>query len=161
MIEADNSRRGYVRRSELTHCPALSLPLMPSYRPRLVGPTHQLFPNGCPVPLQVSRQLVHGHPVNARAPIVGLHSLQRFNQVLSLYYFLHQLPVSSRAFGFSLHHGRYGPFLPVKASFTCPGEPKGQLVLVFLPFPAHEVRVLMTTPIRSGLRRLRDYYALC
>src|ERR1017187_5599490 len=56
---------------------------MPSYRLRLVGPTHQLFPNGCPVPLQVSRQLVHGHPVDARAPIVGLHSLPtagfRFN----------------------------------------------------------------------------------
>ncbi|HYU47595.1 MAG TPA: hypothetical protein VEK84_15640, partial [Terriglobales bacterium] len=55
--------------------------------------------------------------------LIGLHSLQRFPQILPFTDLLHQLWLSSRAFGVTLHHGTcvsHGQFDPFRglSSFT-------------------------------------------
>jgi hypothetical protein len=60
-----------------------------------------------------------------------------------------------------LRRKQFGPCPSTGTGFTRPIGGEGQLPLVVLPLPAHELRILLTTPLRSGLRPLPDYYALC
>jgi hypothetical protein len=94
---------------------------------------------------QALRQFLDGHPVDPRTPLVGPHLEQRFSQILSLTYLLHQGCFLSRAFGCSLHPERFGPFCRAHESFTPAVPQEGLLYWCFLPLVAHEVRFLITT----------------
>ncbi|HTY83810.1 MAG TPA: recombinase family protein [Silvibacterium sp.] len=128
------------RDAQLSH-PSVRLGyLYPLHRMRLVCPTQQLFADGWPVLPQVNSQRIHRHAVDARAALVGLHSLQGLQTVLSLADLFHQLfVVLSRAFDRALRRERFGPFARSLWSFTPPLLAKGQPKLVVLPLAAHRV----------------------
>jgi hypothetical protein len=70
------------RDAQLTH-PAVRLGyLYPPHRLRFVSPCKKLFADGCPVLLQVSRQRLDRHAVDARTSLVGLHSLESLHTVV-------------------------------------------------------------------------------
>src|SRR5262250_2884172 len=111
--------------------------------------------------LQVLRELLDRHPVDSRAPLVGLDSLQCLLAVFQLADFFHQSFGSSQAFSLTLRHRRFGPFLDSLRSLTPTLRRKGQFPLfglVFLPLFAQEARRLLAfsfIPLagdRSGLR---------
>ena len=102
------------------------------------------------------RHVVDGHPIDAGSSLVGPDSFPRHFEILSLAHLLHQdrsvLPgfrASRFAMGGSVPSsvGDRG-FHPDPPS----GRPDAMLVLGFLPLSAHELRVLLATPNRSGLR---------
>src|ERR1700741_3190318 len=100
--------------------------------------------------LQVFRELVDDHPVSSRTPFISLDSLPCLLAVFQLADFLHQSFGSSQAFGLTLRHGRFGPFLGGFRSITLILHRKGQHPLfgpVFLPLSAHESRRLLAFPL--------------
>src|SRR5262249_4327896 len=64
------------RDAKLSHPAVRLLDFRPSYRLRLIGSTQQLFPDGWPMLLQVSRKVVNGHSVRPGVPFVRLDSCQ-------------------------------------------------------------------------------------
>src|SRR5215831_7767201 len=72
------------RDAKLSH-PAVRLgDLHSSDRLRRIGSAQQLFPNGWPVLLQVSRKFVNGHSIHAGASLIRLDSCQCLLAVLPL-----------------------------------------------------------------------------
>ena len=65
---------------------------------------------------QVVREAADGHPIDARATFVGLHSPQCFLQILSLTHLLHQSVGARWAFASIRRLGRFSLFLPARAS---------------------------------------------
>src|SRR5215472_1608767 len=91
--------------------------------------------------LQVLREFLDPHPVDSRAPFIGLDSLQCLLAVFQLADFFHQSFGSSPAFSLTLRHQRFGPSLRGFRSITPTFHWKGQHLLygpVFLPLSAHE-----------------------
>src|SRR6516164_5396286 len=120
--------------------------------------------------LQVLRQFLDRHPVDSRAPFVGLDSLQCLLAVFQLADFFHQSFGSSQAFSLRLCHQRFGPFPSSLRSITPTFHRKGQFPLfglVFLPLSAHESRRLLAfsfIPLagnRSGLRSPFPAWPIC
>jgi hypothetical protein len=68
--------------------------LLPLHRAGLVRSCEQLLPQARPVFRQVLAQLVHGHPVDARAPFVPPCSLQRLLDVATFHHLFHQVVAS-------------------------------------------------------------------
>ncbi len=127
------------RDAQLTH-PAVRLGyLYPSHRLRFVSPCKKLFADGCPVLLQVSRQRLDRHAVDARTSLVGLHSLESLHTVVVRADLLHQLLLHSQTFGHALRRERFGPSARNHWSFTPPLLAEGQPKLGFLPLAAHRV----------------------
>ena len=135
--------------------------LDPPHRLRLVGAVKQLSPDRGPVLLQVGRQLVDGHPVDARRALVAPDLRQR----LPSCHARQSLPsTAQRPPGFrarlspralrSLRRRRFGasPFAPV---------PKVSSSWIFCRMA--RTRSPLYLPFhRSGLRRIAAaYYALC
>ncbi|MBS1116532.1 MAG: hypothetical protein H6Q87_916 [candidate division NC10 bacterium] len=114
--------------------------LDPLHRLRLVGTLEQLRPEGWPVFREVARQLLDGHPVHSRTPLVGLDTSQCCRQVCTLDDLLHHLVGVGRAFGCARRRGRFGPFPCRRRSFTLLSCREGQVDLAFLPPAAHEMR---------------------
>src|SRR5215470_11564995 len=111
--------------------------------------------------LQVLREFLDRHPVDSRAPLIGLDSLPCRLAVFQLADFFHQSFASSQAFRLTLRHQRFGPFPSSLRSIPPTFPRKGQFPLfglVFLPLSAHESRRLLAfsfIPLardRSGLR---------
>ena len=124
------------RDAQLTH-PAVRLGyLYPSHRLRFVSPCKKLFADGCPVLLQVSRQRLDRHAVDARTSLVGLHSLESLHTVVVRADLLHQLLLHSQTFGHALRRERFGPSARNHWSFTPPLLAEGQPKLGFLPLPS-------------------------
>ena len=146
------------RNAELAHSSIWFCDFHPQYRLRLIVPPQQLFPNAWPVLLQMCRQLLDGHAVNASASFIGLNSFQCPLTVSPLADFFHQSFDDCRAFSPAFRLERFGPFGWSLRSFTPTFSIEGQLQLDFLPLVAHELRCLLTAPInllaedRSGLR---------
>jgi hypothetical protein len=116
------------RDAQLSH-PSVRLGyLYPLHRLRPVGSTQQLFADRWPMLLQVAGQLTDAHPVDARAALVGPHSLQSLQTVVPLSDLFHQLlPVTCRAFGHAFRRECFGPFPAKPWSFTPPFVVEGQL----------------------------------
>src|SRR5215469_2077767 len=108
--------------------------------------------------LQVLRKFLHRHPVDSRAPFIGLDSLQCLLAVFPLADFFHQSFGSSQAFSLTLRHQRFGPFPGGLRSITPTFRRKGQVPLfglVLLPLSAHESRRLLAfsfIPLRGTVR---------
>src|SRR5215472_959527 len=120
--------------------------------------------------LQVLREFLDPHPVDSRAPFIGLDSLQCLLAVFQLADFFHQSFGSSPAFSLTLRHQRFGPSLRGFRSITPTFHWKGQHLLygpVFLPLSAHESRPLLAfsfIPLagnRSGLRSPFPAWPIC
>src|SRR5260370_23415335 len=124
----------------------------PPPRFRLVSPTHQLFPDGWPVLLQVILDSDDGHPVNARTTFVGLHPLQCCLQVFSLTYFLHQSIRVSWVFGPIHRPERFSPFPSRLSGFTRQRQREVQLHLDVLLRVVLETHGLLSSPSRSRLQ---------
>src|SRR5262249_23887481 len=125
------------------------------HRLRFVGPVQQLSPDGWPVLLQVVRNSADRHSIDARTTLVGLHLLQRFLQVFSLTYFLHQSVGSSWAFASTCRHRRFSLFPCDTSGFTRQRRREVQLHLDILLLVVFETHGLLTAPSRSGLLRRR------
>ena len=123
----------------------------PLHRSRYVAPFQQLFPNGWPVLPQVPRQFLYPHPIHSGAPSIRSDSLQCLRQILALTHLLHQISILRRAFGCAHRHRHFGPFPGGPWGFTPVPFREGQTHLDVLPLYAHEIRVLLATPNRSGL----------
>ena len=65
---------------------------------------------------------------------------------------LHEPVFEGRAFGVSGRRRRFGPFAARRWGCTPWLRHEGQVLLDFRPRSVHEIRVLLTTPIRSGLQ---------
>src|SRR5215469_8081864 len=96
------------------------------HRLRHVGSAQQLFPNGWPMLLEVSRKIANRHTVHAGTPFVRLDSCQCLLTVLLLADFLHQPFANGRAFRLALRRERFGPFSRGRRSFTPTLLPEGQ-----------------------------------
>src|SRR5208283_587143 len=123
----------------------------------LVGPAQKLLANRRPLLTQVIRKFANGHPVHSRTPLVGHDSCQRFFQIITLTYLLHQLFDRRQTFGFAFRHGRFSPSAGSRRDFIPTLRHEGQQALVFLLLAAHESRVVLVFPFtplrenRSGL----------
>jgi hypothetical protein len=126
--------------------------LDPQHRLRPVGPVKQPAPDVGPVVLQVERQAVHGHPVDARRALVAPDLRQRLPQIVALDNRLHGRPRGRRAFGPEGRRAGFGPFGSRAPGFTLRPCPKGQLQLVLLPLGRHETSRPTRHFRRSGLR---------
>jgi len=79
------------RDAELSYPTAAFRDRMPSHRRRLVRAREQLLAERGPVRLQVLRQLIHRHPIDAGAALVLPHPFQRGLQVRAFARALHQV----------------------------------------------------------------------
>src|SRR5215469_13321140 len=141
------------RNAKLSHSSSIRLgDFHPPHRFRFVSPVQQLFPDGWPVLFQVILDSADGHPVNARATLVGLHLPQRCLQVFSLTYFLHQSIGAGWAFGSMRRPGRFSPFPSRLSGFTRRRRGEVQFELDVLLLVVLETHGLLTAPSRSGLR---------
>ena len=98
---------------------------------------------------KVFRQLIYGHPVDARSSLVGLDLFQCRLAVFTLDDFFHQLFGNGRAFGPTVLPGHFGPFSDILQSFTPIPCHESQLQLVILPLGAHAFRCLLATSFTS------------
>jgi hypothetical protein len=127
----------------------------------------QFFPVLGPLPSQVVRQLLDGHPVDAGAPMIGLDSSKCLLQILPLAHHLHQRLRNGRAFGLALRHRRFGAFSCDDRRAVLARRLEGQPKLFFLPLSGHESRVLLAAPfipLRGPFGPSAGppaYYALC
>src|SRR5262249_6223583 len=124
----------------------------PLDRLRLIGPLEQLVPNGWPVFPKVAHGSLDGHAIDAGTTLVLPNALPRSFEVVTFAHFLHEPFIKCRALGFPFRHGRFGPSSIGSWGFTPVARRGGQMVLDFRPHSAHEIRVLLTTSDRSGLR---------
>jgi hypothetical protein len=147
--------------------------LLPFHRLRLVSAVEQLRSYSLPVPGQVLRQLIHGHPVDAGTALVLPHSLQRRLDVAALDHPFHQMVVSCafvsvrRRWCFAAPLALEGFTLRLQRQLQLPG------LLAHCTFENHGrpalPSVLPFAPGRPGLmawghQRLppaRRYYGLC
>jgi hypothetical protein len=95
---------------------------------------------------QVIRELLDGHPVDARTALVRLHTTQCFLQVLSLTHRLHQRVGDRWAFGLALRHDRFGVLTGRGRRRVFFRRCEDQLELFGQPLSAHESYVLVATP---------------
>lgn len=114
-------------------------------RRRRIGAVQQLVPMLWPVRPQVVRELLDGHPVDARAPLVRLDATQRLLQVVSLTHCLHQRANDCRAFGLALRHHRFG-ISSGGGRLRVLRREEDQPELFGQPLFGHESRVLSATP---------------
>ena len=97
-----------------------------------------------PVRLQIVRQLVDGHAIDARATLVRLDAAKRFLQILSLTHHLHQRGRRRRwAFGLAFRHDRFGTLTSGSRGSFCVRRVEGQLKLFGQPLSVHESYVLI------------------
>src|SRR5262245_42751196 len=99
-----------------------------------------------PVRPQVIRELLDGHPVDARTTFVRLDAPQRFLQIFPLTHCLHQRVGDRWAFGLALRHDRFGVPFGDKRGRSLFGRREDQLKLFGQPLSAHESYVLVATP---------------
>src|SRR5215216_4151987 len=119
----------------------------PPHRFRFVDPVQQLLPNGRPLLLQIGAKLIDGHSVDARATFIASHLPQRFLQVCSLTYLLHDSTRVGWAFGFIRHRERFDVFPSRLPGFTRRRRWEVQSQLEFQPLVALEIHVLLASPL--------------
>src|SRR5204863_4371625 len=140
------------RHAELSD-PAIRLGYFdPLDRLRLIGSGEQLRPNGWPALTQVNLGVFDGHPIHARAALVAANSFPRSYEISSGAHLLHQLFFTSRAFGYRLRHGWFGPLVTADRGFTPAFGDQGQRILDVPPHSTHELPILLAALNRSGLR---------
>jgi hypothetical protein len=107
--------------------------------------------------LQIGRQVLDGHPVDARGTLVGLHSCQCLLQIVTLHNRFHGRPNCRPAFDIGSRRAGFGLFGGGASGFTrCPGA-QVQLDLILLPHSSPEIAApLATSTVRAfaGLPRL-------
>ncbi len=139
------------RHAELSD-PAIRLGYFdPLDRLRLIGSREQLRPNTWPVLTQVGLGVFDSHSIHARATLVAANTFPRSYEISSGAHLLHQLFIASRAFGYRLRHGWFGPLETADRGFTPAFWRQGQRVLDVLPRATHELPILLATLDRSGL----------
>jgi len=136
--------------------------LHPPHRLRFVGAFKQLSPDRGPMLLQVGRQIIDAHAVDASRALVALHLRQCLLQVLTPDYCFHRRSRDRRAFETGFRRARFGLSGGGACGFTaCPGA-QVQLDLILLPHGSRENSRSTGLFHRSGLRRsAAAYYALC
>jgi len=138
----------HTRNAEFAHpSPVRLADFHPPHRLRLVGPLQQLFPDGWPMLLQVVLQSDDGHPVDARATLIGPHLPQCGLQVFSLTYFLHQSIRAGWAFGSTRRPGRFSPFPSCLSGFTRQHRREVQFKLDVLLLVVLEIHGLFASPL--------------
>ncbi|MGY3288890.1 hypothetical protein ACVWWP_001957 [Bradyrhizobium sp. LM3.6] len=116
-----------------------------SYRLRLVGALQQLGSDRGPVLLQVGRQLINGHAVDACRTFIALHSRQRFLQILTLDHCFHQRPCDRRAFETGFRRTCFGLLGGGLRGFTPRSGAQVQFDLFLLPHGSHEITALLAS----------------
>ena len=96
--------------------------------------------------LQVSRQIIDGHPVDARCSFVAPDLRQRLPQIVTLDNRFHRRPAGRQAFGGDARRTSFGPCRPRASGFTLRRGREGQVKLGFLPHGSCESAVLLATP---------------
>ena len=136
--------------------------LHPPHRLRLIAAVQQLSPDRGPVLLQIGRQVLEGHPVDARGTLVGLHSCQCLPQIVTLDDRFHGRPNRRPAFDIGSRRAGFGLFGGGASGFTrCPGA-QVQLDLILLPHGPHEIAALLaSSTVQAFAGVAPDYYALC
>src|SRR5262249_54564654 len=134
------------RRDTKRSCAARCLRYLDApYRLRLVSAFEQLGPDRGPALLQVGRQLIDGHAVNARRTLVALHLRQRFLQVLTFDNCFHRRSCDRWAFKAGFRRARFGLLGGGLQGFTLRSGAQVQLPLIFLPHDSREIAALLTT----------------
>ena len=93
-----------------------------------------------------------GPAIDTRTPFVRTDTLPGSFEILSVTHLLHEPVFEGRAFGVSGRRRRFGPFVARRWGCTPWLRHEGQVLLDFRPRSVQEIRVLLTTPIRSGLQ---------
>src|SRR5216684_2283248 len=131
------------------------------YRLRLVSAVEQLRPDRGPVLLQIGRQVLEGHPVDAWSALVGLHSYQCLPQIPTLDYRFHGRPNRRLAFDIGSRRAGFGLLGGGASGFTRRPGAQVQLDLILLPHgPARSPLYLPLPPFRPS-SGCPGYYALC
>ena len=115
------------------------------HRLRLVGAVKQLGPDRGPVLLQVGRQVIDGHAVDACRTFVALHLRQRLLQILTLDNRFHRRSRDRRAFETGFRRARFGLSGGGASGFTLRSGAQVQLDLILLPHGSHEIAALLAT----------------
>ena len=140
------------RNAELSYTAPGLRDVHPFDRRRRICPRQQLFPNGWPVVPEVDVCLGDGPAIDTRTPFVRTDTLPGSFEILSVTHLLHEPVFEGRAFGVSGRRRRFGPFAARRWGCTPWLRHEGQVLLDFRPRSVQEIRVLLTTPIRSGLQ---------
>jgi len=136
--------------------------LHPPHRLRFVGAFKQLFPDRGPVFLQVMRQVIDTHAVNARCTLVAPYSRQCLPQILTLDNRFHRRSNHDRpAFDIGSRRARFGLLGGGAQGFTLRPGAQVQLDLILLPHGSREIAVLLAIPPFGPSADAPAYYALC
>ena len=112
--------------------------------------------------LQVARQTIDGHPVDACRALVAPDLRQRLPQIVTLDNRFHRRSRDRRAFETGCRRAGFGPFGGGASGFTRRPGPEGQLELVLLPLGPREIAALLaSSTVRAFGGALAAYYALC
>ena len=159
------------RDAKLAHPAVLLRYLVLAHRRRLIRPLKKLLAQLLPVRLQMRRQLVHRHPVDAGTALVLLHSRVRRLGVVATDHLFHEA-VRSRAFVSTRRRRRFAASLCSRGCTPTPQrepqlpgllapfvfEAHGRLALPSVrPFTASESSYFGSSPLRLA----RRYYGLC
>src|SRR5687768_15623779 len=118
---------------------------------RLVSTVKQLVFDFRPLHLQEVGQFVDAHAIDTRTSLIGADLFERGMQIVALEYFFHQMLTQHRAFGGLSRCKRITP--RSRSPGLHPSFPvKGHLNR-FTGFRiAHKIKLLLTSPYRSGLQ---------
>jgi hypothetical protein len=146
------------RDSELARTAARLRDLVAPYRLRLVRAREELLADPRPVRAQVRAELVHRHPIDARAAPVLSHAPQRSQAVAALDHLLDQV-ARSRALGLVRRRWRFVTARP-RSGFTARSScsPRSRGLLTRSPVESHRLTLPLVRPF-VAVRR--DYYGLC
>src|SRR5262245_61811877 len=133
------------RDAEWPHAARCLRYLHPSHRLRLVGALKQLSPDRGPMLLQVGRQIVDTHAVDACRALVALHLRQRFLQVPTLDHCFHRRPCDRRAFETGFRRAGFGRLGGGARGFTLRSGAQVQLPLILLPHGSREIAALLAS----------------
>jgi hypothetical protein len=95
--------------------------------------------------LQVGRQIVDAHAVEARSTFVALHLRQRCLQILTLDNVFHRRPRDRRAFETGFRRAGFGLSGGAASGFTLRPGAQVQFDLIFLPHGLHEITALLAS----------------
>ncbi len=159
LLDEAVEHRGHAERA----CAARGLrDLDPPHRLRPVGAVQKLVPDRGPVVLQVGRQIIDAHHVNAGRALVAPDLRQRLPQIVTRDNPLHgRSNRDRRAVGCSCRRAGFGPFGDGAWGFTPRLRPEGQLELVFPPPGPHEIAVLLAHSTVRAFGDRTTYYAVC
>src|ERR1019366_3464546 len=97
--------------------------------------------------LQVGRQIIDAHAVEARRTFVALHLRQRCLQIFTLDNVFHRRSRDRRAFETGFRRACFGLSGGGASGFTLRSGAQVQFDLILLPHGSHEIAVLLATSI--------------